>query len=279
MPVFVDIRADTLNIDESLIEAARTDRTRAIMPIHYAGVCAEMDAINAIARPRRILVIEDAAQAFGSTYRGTAAGILGDMACFSFHESQERSQRRGRRPGGGAEHLRERADIIREKGTNRRQFMQGTVDKYSWVDIGSSYLPSEIVAACLLAQLEAADAINAERVRLWQRYHDAFADIEGAAAPADRAAALRSQRSHVLCSVADTRSSRRIDRGVAREGNHGNLSLHTAAFGASGPTIRSYERRSDANRRPQRSLITIAAPCLAHGRCPGPCNRRYTPPC
>jgi dTDP-4-amino-4,6-dideoxygalactose transaminase len=178
VPVFVDIRPDTLNIDEAGIEAAITDRTKAIVAIHYAGVCAEMDAIRAIARRQGLLVIEDAAQALLSSYHGRSAGSLGDLACFSFHSSKNVVSGEGGVLILNRAELCDRAGVIWEKGTNRRQFLAGAVDKYSWVDIGSSYFPSELTAAFLLAQLEEADGIIADRRATWTLYHGAFADLE-----------------------------------------------------------------------------------------------------
>jgi dTDP-4-amino-4,6-dideoxygalactose transaminase len=177
-PVFVDIRADTLNLDERQIEAAITSRTRAIVPVHYAGVACEMEAILDIAARHDLLVIEDAAQAIVSTYKGQPLAGLGHLATLSFHETKNIVAGEGgalliNDPG-----LVGRAEIIREKGTNRSQFFRGQVDKYTWVDIGSSFLPGEIVAAFLWAQLEQADVITDRRLELWQRYHDAFESLE-----------------------------------------------------------------------------------------------------
>ena len=178
IPVFVDIRADTLNLDERLVEAAITLRTKAIFVVHYAGVCAEMDAFRAIAAAHRLLLVEDAAQALLSTYRGKAAGTLADMACFSFHASKNIISGEGGALVTGRSDLAERAEVIREKGTNRARFMLGLVDKYTWTDLGSSYIPSELVAAFLRAQLDEAETITADRRAIWQRYHAAFADLE-----------------------------------------------------------------------------------------------------
>ena len=173
--VFVDVRPDTLNIDENLIEAAITDKTRAIVPVHYAGVACEMDTIMALATQHRLFVIEDAAQGVMSSYKGRALGSIGHIGCFSFHETKNYTAG----GEGGATlindaSLVERAEIIREKGTNRSQFFRGQVDKYTWRDRGSSYLMSDLQAAYLWAQLEAAERINQQRLRLWQRYHDAL---------------------------------------------------------------------------------------------------------
>jgi dTDP-4-amino-4,6-dideoxygalactose transaminase len=178
VPVFIDIRPDTLNIDERAVIAAITPRTKAIFVVHYAGVCAEMDAFREIAVAHRLLLVEDAAQALLSTYRGRLAGTLGDVGCFSFHASKNVVSGEGGALVTDRADLVERAEIIREKGTNRSRFLLGLVDKYTWVDVGSSYLPSELVAAFLLAQLEDAAAITAERRATWDMYHAAFADLE-----------------------------------------------------------------------------------------------------
>ncbi|MEZ3501133.1 dTDP-4-amino-4,6-dideoxygalactose transaminase [Pantoea sp. KPR_PJ] len=173
--VFVDIRPDTLNIDESKIEAAITDKTRAIVPVHYAGVACEMDTIMSLAAKYQLYVIEDAAQGVMSRYKGRALGTIGHIGCFSFHETKNYTAG----GEGGATLINdaalvERAEIVREKGTNRSQFFRGQVDKYTWRDIGSSYLMADLQAAYLWAQLEAADRINQQRLRLWQRYYDAL---------------------------------------------------------------------------------------------------------
>lgn len=178
VPVFVDIRADTLNIDETRIEAAITPRTRAICVVHYAGVGCEMDEINAIAARHGLLVIEDAAQGILSEYKGRALGTLGQLAALSFHETKNLISGEGGALLVNDERYAERAEIIREKGTNRSQFFRGQVDKYTWVDVGSSYLPGEIVAAFLVAQMDDAERITRERLALWDRYHAAFATLE-----------------------------------------------------------------------------------------------------
>jgi dTDP-4-amino-4,6-dideoxygalactose transaminase len=175
--VFVDIRPDTLNIDENLIEAAITPRTRAIMVVHYAGISAEMDTIMAIARRHSLFVSEDAAQGLLSTYKGRALGTIGDVGCLSFHETKNIVSGEGGALLVNNEKLKVRAEIMREKGTNRSQFLRGQVDKYTWADIGSSYLPSEILAAMLYAQLEEARSITDERIAIWNRYHSAFAPL------------------------------------------------------------------------------------------------------
>ena len=179
VPVFVDIRRDTLNLDESLIEPAITARTKAIVPVHYAGVACEMDAIVAIANRHGIMVIEDAAQAIMASYRGRPLGSIGQMGALSFHETKNIISGEGGALLVNDVTLVERAEIIREKGTNRSQFFRGHVDKYTWVDVGSSYLPSELVAAFLWAQMEEAEVITGRRLGLWQTYHAAFAEIEG----------------------------------------------------------------------------------------------------
>ena len=171
VPVFVDIRADTLNIHEDKIEAAITPRTKAICVVHYAGVACEMDAIMALARKYGLLVIEDAAQAISSTYKGRPLGAIGEFGALSFHETKNVISGEGGALLVNDEAYIARAEIIREKGTNRSKFFRGQVDKYTWVDIGSSYLPSEIIAAFLAAQLDQADQIHARRMAIWDRYH------------------------------------------------------------------------------------------------------------
>lgn len=180
VPVFVDIRADTLNIDETLIEAAITARTKVIVPVHYAGVACEMDSIMEIARRHHLLVMEDAAQGIMASYRGKSLGSIGHLGALSFHETKNIISGEGgalliNDPG-----LVQRAEIIREKGTNRAQFFRGQVDKYTWMDIGSSYLPSELIAAFLWAQMQEAEAITARRMAIWQTYHDGLVPLERA---------------------------------------------------------------------------------------------------
>jgi dTDP-4-amino-4,6-dideoxygalactose transaminase len=177
-PVFVDIRPDTLNLDETLIEAAITERTRAIVPVHYAGIACDMDAIMRIAASHDLLVIEDAAQGLLSVYRERPLGAIGHMAALSFHETKNIISGEGGALLINDERFAERAEIIWEKGTNRAQFFRGQVDKYTWVDLGSSYLPGEITAAFLWAQMEEADAITSRRLAIWSRYHEAFAPLE-----------------------------------------------------------------------------------------------------
>jgi len=180
VPVFVDIRADTLNLDERLIEAAVTARTKAVVPVHYAGVGCEMEPIAELARRRRLVVIEDAAQGLMSEHRGRSLGALGALGALSFHETKNVICGEGGALLVNDPALVERAEIVREKGTNRSKFFRGEVDKYTWVDIGSSYLPGEIIAAFLWAQLEEAEAITARRVALWNRYHERLEPCERA---------------------------------------------------------------------------------------------------
>jgi len=168
--VFVDIRPDTMNIDENRIEEALTERTRAIVPVHYAGVACEMDKIMNIAARHNLYVIEDAAQGMMATYKDKALGTIGDLGCLSFHDTKNYSMGEGGALLIQNKRFKERAEIIREKGTNRSKFIRGQVDKYSWVDIGSSYLPSELNAAYLFAQLEEAHTINNNRLDSWKSY-------------------------------------------------------------------------------------------------------------
>ena len=180
VPVFVDVRADTLNIDETLLEAALTPKTRAIVPVHYAGVGCEMDAILQIAARHRLLVIEDAAQGLMTEHRGKQLGAIGHLGALSFHETKNVISGEGGALLVNDPQFIERAEIVREKGTNRASFFRGEVDKYTWVDIGSSYLPGEIIAAFLWAQLEEAEAITARRRALWNAYHERLEAAERA---------------------------------------------------------------------------------------------------
>lgn len=174
---FVDIRPDTMNIDENLIENAVTEKTKAVVPVHYAGVSCEMDTIMSIARKYNLYVIEDAAQGIMSSYKGKSLGTIGDYGCFSFHETKNYSMGEGGALLIKDESNIEKAEIIREKGTNRSKFFRGQIDKYTWVDAGSSYLPSELNAAYLYAQLEMADEINAARLTCWNRYAECLSDL------------------------------------------------------------------------------------------------------
>ena len=178
--VFVDIRPDTQNIDEKLIEQAITQKTKVIVPVHYAGVSCEMDRINEIAKQYKLYVVEDAAQAVNAYYKGQALGTIGDFGCYSFHDTKNYTMGEG-----GALIIRSpknniRSEIVREKGTNRAEFLLGTVDKYTWVSEGSSYLPSELNAAYLYAQLQNIDEINNKRLDIWSRYYSALKDFENA---------------------------------------------------------------------------------------------------
>lgn len=180
VPVFVDIRDDTLNLDERLIEAAITPRTRAIVPVHYAGVACDMDAITAIAGRHGLKVIEDAAQGVMAGYKGRALGSLGDLGAYSFHETKNVISGEGGALLVNDPALAARAEIIREKGTDRSRFFRGEVDKYTWQEVGSSFLPGELVAAFLWAQLEEADRITQDRMARWERYHALLAPLESA---------------------------------------------------------------------------------------------------
>ena len=177
-PVFVDIRPDTMNIDETLIEDAITSKTKAIVPVHYAGVGCEMDTIMDIARRHNLTVIEDAAQAIASTYKGKALGTFGDFGCYSFHETKNISMGEGGALLIQNEDMIEPAEIIREKGTNRAKFFRGQIDKYTWVNYGSSYLPSDMNAAYLWAQIENIDIIQKKRLSVWNRYREGLSELE-----------------------------------------------------------------------------------------------------
>lgn len=175
--VFVDIRPDTMNIDETKIEAAITKKTKAIVPVHYAGVACEMDTIMDIARRYNLLVIEDAAQGVMSTYKGKALGTIGDYGCYSFHETKNYSMGEGGALLIKNADMIESAEILREKGTNRSKFFRGQIDKYTWVNYGSSYLPSELNAAYLWAELEMADEINENRLNSWNHYYEGLKEL------------------------------------------------------------------------------------------------------
>lgn len=177
-PVFCEIEADTFNMDVNKIEQCITPHTKAIAPVHYAGVPCDMDKINALAKKYNLYVIEDAAQALGSYYKGKACGTLSDIGCFSFHETKNIVMGEGGAAVFSSPELRKQAEIIREKGTNRKQFFRGEVDKYTWHSIGSSYLPSDILAAILCAQLERKDEIQEKRIRRWNMYNSGLEDLE-----------------------------------------------------------------------------------------------------
>lgn len=178
--VFVDIRPDTMNIDETKIEAAITEKTKVIVPVHYAGVSCEMDAIMDIAKRHHLKVVEDAAQGVMSTYKGRALGTIGDFGCYSFHESKNYSMGEGGALVINDAQYNEAAEVLWEKGTNRSKFFRGQVDKYTWVDFGDSYLPSDMNAAYLWAQLELADEINEDRLATWNKYYEAFKPLQEA---------------------------------------------------------------------------------------------------
>ncbi len=175
--VFVDVDPKTMNMDPECVRAALSPRTRALAPVHYAGVCCDMDALSAIAKEHDLFMVEDAAQAVTSTYKGRPAGALSDVGCFSFHETKNFSMGEGGAAILNDPVLVERAEIIREKGTDRSRFFRGQVDKYTWVDIGSSFLPSELNAAYLLAQLEQHEKITAVRMARWNQYHEGLAPL------------------------------------------------------------------------------------------------------
>ena len=208
VPVFVDIRPDTMNMDEKLIEEAVTERTKAIVPVHYAGVACEMDTIMDIAARHRLAVVEDAAQGIMATYKGKALGTIGDFGCFSFHETKNYSMGEG-----GALLIRdgrnvEEAEIIREKGTNRSKYYRGQIDKYTWINYGSSYLPSDMNAAYLYAQLEIAEEINDARLAIWERYCDNLR-ILGQAGRIELPVVPGAACTTGTCSISRQRTSRR----------------------------------------------------------------------
>ncbi len=179
-PVFVDIRKDTLNLDERLVREAITPKTKALMPVHYAGVGCELDQLSSIASEHGLSVIEDAAQGIGASYQGRHLGSIGQLGCLSFHGTKNIGCGEGGALLVNDPALSERAEVLRHNGTNRAQFFRGEVDRYTWVEVGSSYLPSEITAAFLWAQLEAADQITRERLALWNAYHERLTDAESA---------------------------------------------------------------------------------------------------
>jgi dTDP-4-amino-4,6-dideoxygalactose transaminase len=236
VPVFVDIRPDTLNIDEAKIEAALTPRTKAIVPVHYAGVACEMDVIMDIAQRHNLLVIEDAAQGIMSTYKGQPLGSIGHFGAYSFHETKNIISGEGGALLVNDDRFLERAEIIREKGTNRSQFFRGQVDKYTWVDIGSSYLPGELTAAFLWAQMEEAESITARRLAIWERYHEALESLEVAGKLRRPIIPLNCQHNahmyYVLLDSLGTRTS--VIDGLRREGINTvvhYVPLHSASAG------------------------------------------------
>lgn len=236
VPVFVDIRADTFNLDERLIEHAITARTRAIVPVHYAGVGCDMDAILAIAERHELTVIEDAAQGISASYRAQPLGAIGDLGCLSFHETKNLTCGEGGALLVNRPEWIERAEILQEKGTNRSQFLRGKVDKYTWVDLGSSFLTSEINAAFLWAQIQHSAEILERRMAIWNTYHARFAALEDEgllrrpASPADRA-----HNAHMYHLLLPSRAERDrfIERLAARrvEGHFHYIPLHSSPAG------------------------------------------------
>ena len=207
-PVFVDVRADTLNLDETLVADAITDRTRALVPVHYGGVACAMDALMKTAGEHGLHVIEDAAHALGATLDGRLLGTYGELSALSFHETKNVICGEGGALVVNDPALAERAEIVHEKGTNRRAFFRGQVDKYTWVDTGSSFLASELAAAFLWAQLERVEWLNDQRVAVWERYHEGFEQLEanGAPAPAGRSRRRAAQRAPLLPAACETRT-------------------------------------------------------------------------
>ncbi len=244
VPVFVDVRADTINIDERLIEAAITPRTRAIAVVHYAGLACEMDAIMDIAERHKLLVIEDAAQALLSTYKGRHLGTIGHFGCFSFHETKNLLSGEGGALLINDERFVERAEIVREKGTNRSRFLRGEIDKYTWVDLGSSYLPSELIAAFLEAQLAHADQVIARRRAVCARYRAGLAELAASVAidippeePADRMA-----NGHIFYVLADSLATR-MDLATHLKGHNVHAVSHYVPLHSS-PGGRKFARAS-----------------------------------
>lgn len=238
VPVFVDIRADTWNIDETLIEAAITPRTKAIMVVHYGGVACEMDTIMAIAAAHGLAVVEDAAHAFGATYRGRVLGSIGDLGTLSFHATKNIQCGEGGALLVNDPSLRERAEIIREKGTNRGRFFRGEVDKYTWVDVGSSYLPSEILAAFLTAQLDAFDEIretDADLVGVRVGHPSVGARPTGA--NRSRVRPLPPPCPPVRTRLLPRRSATVVHRPHGRSGHQDRLPLRPAPLGACRPPM------------------------------------------
>lgn len=236
VPVFVDIRPDTMNIDETLIEAAITEKTRCIAPVHYAGVSCEMDTIMEIAKKYNLAVIEDAAQGIMSTYKGKALGTFGDFGCFSFHETKNYSMGEG-----GALLIRdekhiEDAEIIREKGTNRSKYFRGQIDKYTWVNYGSSYLPSDMNAAYLYAQLEIAEDIAADRMASWNHYYEELKPLaEAGKIELPYVPAECEHNAHMFyVKAADLEERTRLEKFLKENGIHAvfhYIPLHTAPAG------------------------------------------------
>ena len=265
-PVFVDIREDTLSIDEAAIEDAITERTRAIVPMHYGGVGCEMERIAEIAKARGLIVIEDAAQALCARHDGRPLGSFGDLAALSFHESKNVVCGEG-----GALLINdpahfERAEILRDKGTDRQKFMSGQVDKYTWVDIGSSYGPSEVLSALLLAQLEEAEAITARRRGAWHRYHEMLEDAERSEAlrrpvipPGSRA-----QRAYLLRAHAERRRTQPRAQAARRSRDQRHLPLFPPPRGRGRAPIRQGIRLAGKDRGAGAAADPPAALCGYH---------------
>lgn len=234
-PVFVDIREDTLNIDENLIEAAITPKTKAILVVHYAGVACEMDYIMALVRKYNLYLIEDAAQAIFSTYKGKALGTIGDLGCFSFHETKNINSGEGGALLVNNPNMVSRAEIIREKGTDRTRFFRGEVDKYTWVDLGSSFLPGEIVAAFLWAQLQHAHSITERRLDIWNKYADYFRNEKTIGVTVPSIPAHVAHNGHLFyllfeCAQQRTEVLKRLnDEGIGAVFHY--IPLHNTAFG------------------------------------------------
>ena len=253
--VFVDILPDTKNIDPAAIEAAITEKTRVIVPVHYAGVACDMDEIMAIAKAHGLLVVEDAAQGVMSTYKGKALGTIGDFGCYSFHETKNYSMGEGGAVLINNPAYCERAEIIREKGTNRSNFLRGQVDKYTWVDKGSSYLPSDMNAAYLWGQLEAAQTIYDDRMATWHAYNDAFADlaaeglVELPVVPDDRV-----QNAHMYYLLPD-----KFHQFPQRGRRAGLLSLRASAQRASRRAVRIVPRRRRVHDKSERASGSSSA--------------------
>lgn len=241
VPVFVDVRPDTLNLDESLVEAAVTPRTRAIVAVHYAGVACEMDTLLAVAARHRLLVIEDAAHALPSTYRGRPLGSIGDLGAISFHETKNLTAGEAGALLVNREDLREQGEVVLDKGTDRARFHRGEVDRYRWTSLGSSFAPSEITAAFLWAQLEQAAEITAMRAAIWSRYHAALAGLEEAGAlRRPRVPAECEHNAHLYYVLLGDRSAR--DRVLSRLEERGvNAVFHYVPLHSS-PAGRRYGR-------------------------------------
>lgn len=265
--VFVDVDPATMNMDPACVEAAVTPKTKVIAPVHYAGVCCDMDALNAIAAAHHLKVMEDAAQAVGSTYRGRAAGSLSDVGCYSFHETKNFSMGEGGATVLNHPELVERAEIIREKGTDRSRFYRGQVDKYTWVDIGSSFLPSELNAAYLLAQLEQRDKITARRMARWTEYDQGLRDLE----EQGRLERMRvpeecGHNAHMYyIKLRDQEERGRADPFPEGTGNQRRVPLHPPAQRQGGPGVRCFRRRRPLYHPGQRAA-SAPSPVLRNDR-------------